>query len=273
MTAIHKSGTGLLRSAMFGLLLLSGSAMAQPPSASPWTGEVYFAEPVSGRKVTHYSVELPLDRTQTQSFTIPDDCAAVVQMVETGSMHRGSILDRRIWLKAESDCRYHNFLHRHPLGEMEDHVSGYDFMNARLTDLPIDHRCAPGQADAPAGNCDPDAIDGFGLLHHFPLAEPHDAGRSESTDGECRLVNGLFHGRLYVDRHGIRCTTGPDAPSLRLIAVDYADVNGDRYLDAVLRFIPIGRGAIRAPLILPVTRKRADGPFQIPEPFPDPFDS
>jgi hypothetical protein len=63
----------------------------------------------------------------------------------------------------------------------------------------------------------------------------------------------------------MRCTTGPDAPSLRLIAVDFADINGDRFLDAVLRFVPLRARPARMPLILPLTRFEPGAPFSVPE--------
>ena len=47
--------------------------------------------------------------------------------------------------------------------------------------------------------------------------------------------------------------------------VDFADVNGDQYLDAVLRFVPIGPGVARAPLTLPLTRTEPEGPFHVPQ--------
>ena len=43
-----------------------------------------------------------------------------------------------------------------------------------------------------------------------------------------------------------------------------ADINGDGYLDAMLRLAPLGHGAIRVPLVLPLTRLSADGPLQVP---------
>jgi hypothetical protein len=46
--------------------------------------------------------------------------------------------------------------------------------------------------------------------------------------------------------------------------VDYADINGDGYMDAVLRFLPSGPGSIRRTIFLPVTRFSADGEFQLP---------
>jgi hypothetical protein len=47
--------------------------------------------------------------------------------------------------------------------------------------------------------------------------------------------------------------------------VDYADVNGDGYMDATLKIIPLGPGARRIPLILPLTRTQPEGPFRIPD--------
>ena len=75
----------------------------------------------------------------------------------------------------------------------------------------------------------------------------------------------LTDGGLYIGPDGMRCASRNSQPSLRLIAVDYADINGDGYLDAVLRFVPIGPGAARSPLILPLTRTSPDGAFETPQ--------
>lgn len=226
--------------------------------------EAFFAEPMSGRKVTHYTVDLAVGRETRQSFVIPDDCKAVVRALEEGKAYRGRIVDRRLWHKVEGDCRYDGFLHRHPRQALQDYVSDYDFMNARLSDLPIDRRCAAATSDSGETACDPMATDPSGFLRNFPLAQPLQDGAG-GDECECELTNGVFRGHLFVDAQGVRCTTDPDAPSLRLIAVDFADINGDRVLDAVLRFVPLRAGPARVPLILPLTRFEPDAPFSVPE--------
>jgi len=247
-----------------GLLLI----LIEPVVAAP--DQAYFAEPISGKRVTEYQIELPTDRSERRVFAIPQDCAEVMRCVDEGAVYRSTIIDRRLWQKADGDCRFYSFLYRHPQQIMEDYVSDYDFRNARLSDLPIDPGCA---GDATAGvppECSPAATDPFGMLRYFPLAEPPHRPDEPHEEASCALQDGLFHGHLFVDAAGIHCDAGPGAPTLRLIAVDYADINGDHYLDAVLRFVPIRPGAPRAPLVLPLTRTGPEGPFHVPEPGPPP---
>ena len=190
--------------------------------------------------------------------------AFFMRALEEGKAYRGRIVDRRLWHKVEGDCHFNDFLYRHPRQAVQDYVSDYDFMNARLSDLPIDRRCAGATSDSGEAACDPMATDASGFLHHFPLAQPLQDGAG-GEECECELTNGVFHGHLFVDEQGVRCTTDPDAPSLRLIAVDFADINGDRVLDAVLRFVPLRAGPVRGPLILPLTRLEPDAPFSVPK--------
>jgi hypothetical protein len=96
------------------------------------------------------------------------------------------------------------------------------------------------------------------------LAQPPQDGTG-GDDCECELTNGIFRGHLFLDEQGMHCTTDPDAPSLRLIAVDFADINGDRFLDAILRFVPLRGRPARMPLILPLTRFEPGTPFSVPE--------
>lgn len=253
------------RRARLGLVaLLTVLASLAAASDTPrFDDTAYFAEPLSGRRVTGYSIELPLRAEGRQAFAVPGDCAAVLAAIEARQAMRGSIVDRRMWRKVEDDCWYHAFLHRHPRVELQDHVSNYDFMNAQIGDLPIDRRCA--NAADPAA-CRPGATDERGVLRHFPLTEPAGTPMQQEAEGDCLLRDGLLHGRIYAGPEGIRCdTVSGHEPTLRLIGVDFADINGDHYLDAVLRFVPVGRGLARSPLILPLTRKQADGPFTVPE--------
>lgn len=251
------------------LPLLGGLLALVPLRTANGQDNVFFAEPISGRKVSSYCIDLPVGQNQRKTFTIPRDCPGVLQLIDDGSFYRSSVLDRRIWQKVESDCRYHGFLNRHPLEEMEDHVTTYDFMNARLDDLPIDRRCAHDEMLEGRTGCNPFATDAFGLLHHIPLGVPQGESATSHEGSPCQLHDGVFRGRLHIDAQGIHCDTEPNRPSLRLIGVDFADVNGDRVLDAVLRFIPLGPGAVRLPMTLPVTRFNDSGPFTVPELDPD----
>lgn len=238
-------------------LVLLWTGLAAAAVAQDRRFEIYFAEPLSGRKVAEYEVELALAADRTQRFAVPADCAELTGIIEGGAAYRGSIVSRRLWQKVESDCRYHAFLHRHPRDGLVDHVTSYDFMNARISDLPLDRHCAI------AAECQPQRADALGMLRQFPLADP--AEETAPAESECALEDGLFHGRLFMTPDGIRCRADPGRPSLRLVAVDYADVNGDRVLDAVLRFVPLGAGAMRLPLSLPVTRFGPEEPFVLAE--------
>jgi len=228
--------------------------------------KAFFYEPGSGRRVTHYTLELPVNREETQAFLIPDDCDAAMQAINEGATRWGSIVDRRFWRKLEGDCRHHRILHRLPQRVIEDHVSGYDFMNARLSDLPIDPRCmSPDQA-----GCNPLATDAFGMLLYFPLTQHVTAPPAGVECSQCEFKDGLLRGRIFSGEDGISCEAVPYGPSLRLIAVDFADINGDGFLDAVLRFVPVGPGANRAPLTLPLTRFDESSAFTVPETAPTP---
>ena len=118
----------------------------------------------------------------------------------------------------------------------------------------------PGQDTdpAPCGFAQPGS---FGMLHHFPIATFADDLPDMADCIPCRFKNGRFRGNILIDGEEIRCQTGASAPGVRLIAVDFADINGDRVLDAVLRFIPNGPTNKRGPLILPLTRFDDSGPF------------
>jgi hypothetical protein len=231
--------------------------------------QAFFAEPTTGRKVTHYEIDLPIKPDRRETFSIPDDCAKVVRTNNRGVTYRENIVDRRLWKKAEADCRYHGFLNRHPQHVMEDHISGYDFRNALITDLPLDRRCAPSGPEFDPAACNPSATDQRGMLRHFPIASAPGAASVRATCIPCRLSHGRFRGYVLVDHDGTECRMDANAPGVRLIAVDLADINGDRILDAVLRFVPLGPGTNRAPLILPLTKLKYSAPFTVPGQVPD----
>ena len=242
------------------LLALAGGTLADSGH------QAFFAEPGSGRKVTHYDIDLPINADQRQTFNIPDDCAGVMKAVNGGITYWGNIVDGRLWKKAESDCRYHGFLNRHPQQVIRDHISDYDFRNAHIPDLPLDRRCVQSGPGSDPGGCNPTATDEYGMLRHFPIATVPGAASGRADCIPCRLSHGRFRGYVLINPDGTRCRIDANAPGVRLIAVDFADINGDRILDAVLRFVPIGPGANRAPLVLPLTRLEASAPFSIPLP-------
>ena len=224
----------------------------------------FFAEPTSGRKVTHYQIELPVKPDQRQTFNIPDDCDQVMLAIDSGVTFGGNIIDRRLWKKTENDCRYNAFLNRHPQRVITDHVSDYDFRNAQIADLPLDPGCAASTAGAEPGVCSPGATDEFGMLRHFPITSPANEIPDRGDCVPCQLRNGRFRGYVFLQQEGVRCKIDANAPGVRLIAVDYADINGDRILDAVLRFVAIGPASHRTPLTLPLTRLDATAPFSVP---------
>jgi len=247
--------------ALLGMMLCT----SQTVSAAPGQTEAFFAEPISGRRVTEYQIELPTGRSEKRTFSIPEDCTEVMRCVDEGAMYRSTVIDRRLWHKADGDCRFYSFLYHQPQEVMADYVSDYDFRNARLSDLPIDPDCSEGLP-----GCNPAVTGPLGTLRYFPLGRPSHGAEVDHEVTSCELKDGLFRGELYIDGDHFHCDAGPGAPTLRLIAVDFADINGDHYLDAVLRFVPVMPGAPRTPLILPLTRTEPDGPFHVPQTGPVP---
>ncbi len=101
-----------------------------------------FAEPRSGKKVSSYSVDLPISRSEKKTFHIPTDCKAAVESAWfSGAQQWGGRVDRSTWWKVRRDCDYMDFLRRSPRPPEYDFVSGYDFRNAYLKDLSMRLGC------------------------------------------------------------------------------------------------------------------------------------
>lgn len=255
------------------LLLLSSLFLFMSPIyllGAP-TG-LYFSAPYSGEKVVGYEVTLPVTRIDKQLFKIPDGCQAVHDALSKGAEQWGNRVEHSIWRKVRQDCDYVSFIHSFPHPPLHDFVSNYDFMNAELQDIPIRMSCDDATdegSDSHLCNKDfPKSMLDISLF--FPWWREEENISLQEPPQTCRITNGIFRGQVIYDQTGIRCEQDPSAPGFRLIAVDYADVNGDDYLDAILRLVPLGRGLRRAPLILPLTRKKADGIFTIPKNLPRP---
>ncbi len=249
-----------VRAAMLLLLMtLSLGAAAMEEYSQP-----FFAEPTTGKKVSSYSIALSVSRDEQREFSIPQQCPEAIDAIRRGAAYKGSVLERRLWMKIEADCGYYQLLQLHPRRGLDDYVSDYDFANSALDILPYELVCASVEDDGETVRCIPSITDTYGRKREFPLM----AASSDLAQGQdetaCRLKNGVFHGRVYVDAEGLRCTRD-DRATLRLVGVDYADVNGDRVLDAVLRFVPIAPEFGRRPFTLPVTRFAPCGPFRVPE--------
>jgi len=157
------------------------------------------------------------------------------------------------------DCYYVAFLQRAKPQPVHDFVSNYDFMNGSLLDLVPEAQCGDAQ-DEPCEPLPP------GIIELKQVLVPVDPGQEGEANPEaCCIRNGVFRGWAEYGEDGMRCLADRRAKGFRMVAIDFADVNSDGYLDAVIRLIPMGRGVRRIPLILPLTRTTPDGPFSIPE--------
>lgn len=226
------------------------------------TGDaVRFAEPASGRPVTSYPVDLPITGGQSRTLSIPRDCDSVRELSNSRQADVNRMMDRRLWRKVEDDCWFATLLSDRPAAPLQDFVTDYDFMNARLQDLPIEPGCAGVDHADHRDDCRSGPADPHGIVRHVPLpGETRDIGNDDKK-APCRLRDGVFYGQLVFTENGIRCIRGEAGPSLRLVTTDFADIDGDGYLDAVLRFVPIGANRRRMPMILPLTRFKADDRF------------
>ncbi len=219
-----------------------------------------FTEPYTGKPVKTYEIELPLSRKDRQKFSIPADCTQVNSRLLEGAGRWGSLIERRMWLKVDDDCRYHTFLNNTDEPAEHDFVSQYDFFNADMTDLPLRPGCSLTLFLTNPAACPPKMP---GLPDFDQFMKRHDSGHDSSHES-CKFRQGVFRGHIVYDSFGMHCINYRHAPGFRILSVDFADVNGDNYQDAILRLIRIGPGVSPASRILPLTRTSENEDFTIP---------
>ncbi|MGD2119232.1 MAG: hypothetical protein PVG66_12790 [Chromatiales bacterium] len=244
------------------ILLVFGAA-AVCVSASAFHFDVWFAKPFSGQKVRSYDVELAVSREDRKFFTIPKDCDAALEAATYGATSWGGQIDRNLWYKVVNDCKYFNLLHQNMVPPDKDFVSNYDFYNAELKDLPFAPDCGTIGIDSASSDCPPIPSGILNLSSFFPFLKMQVADVVGEID-PCKFTNGMFRGRLIKTPEGITCQSDRKAPGLRLVSVDYADLNGDGYQDVLLRIMPLGRGISHMPILLPLTRLEDGVPFSVP---------
>jgi len=240
------------------LLMLSFSLQAE-------RDRFIFAMPFSGDKGSHYDIQLGYANDEIKKFHIPDDCSNIINMVNFGTANPINLIDRKLWFKAINDCRYVMMLGMNENSQPEnDFVSHYDYFNARLADLPFSSQCKATDEEIFQKQCG-EVQDGKPTIRsYFPFLEVLPNDKDVDTQ-ECRFTNGLFRGRLVRTDEGIRCQKDRRTKGLRLISVDYTDLNNDSYMDVVLRIMPLGRGVSRFPILLPLTRFNPDTTFSLVE--------
>ena len=239
------------------LLPLLSATAGEGQGVEPW-----FTAPYSGKKVREYEVTLPISRYEKETFVIPRDCRKLNSRLLEGAGHWGNRIERRLWIKADDDCRYLNYLSRNPNKADKDFVSSYDFMNARITDLPLRPGCDLHQLLRDPEGCPPPmpGMPDFSMMMHH-----NDHHGDPGNPDDCRFEDGLFRGHVHPTPSGIRCYKDYRAPGYRILSVDFADVNGDGYLDAVLRMTLVGSRGKPELLVLPLTRFSENEPFTLPQ--------
>lgn len=252
-----------IRAVLGGVLLAAlGAVSGVPGDARASHAGVFFAEPYTGQKVDAYEVTLPVANGERETFAVPGDCERAMAAFAAGAMRWGTQIEKRVWGKVTGDCEYHAFLHRFSPETGQDFVSDYDFRNGSLADLMIDEGCGG------ATGCGEEGQSGPSVLELLVVDEaPADPAAFDTES--CRLRDGRFRGRVMIDGDALKCYRDPRAPGFRVISVDFSDVNGDGYLDAVLRLVPLGPGLSRMPLVVAYTRMTPSAPFTVPAPSSD----
>ncbi len=229
------------------------------PVAEASHAPAFFAEPYTGAKVKKYAIELPVGQDSQRSFEIPDQCPEAMKALASGAIKWGNQIERRIWHKVGNDCTYHDFLNRFPRSVENDYITSFDFRNAPLAAL-LPNPCRVRSREAP---CDPRVNGRAAILGLLEIVE-NPAELADFDGASCWITSGAFRGQIAGGASELMCRPDRRAPGFRVMSVNYADVNGDGYLDAVLRIIPLGPGASRMPVVLAYTRMSPDGDLSVP---------
>ncbi len=232
------------------LVLVQSNAWSDP----------HFRAPYSGERVETYEITLPVSAQHKETFHIPRDCDLAQNAVRLGADQWGTRVERRVWDKVMQDCYYVAFLQRARTQVAHDFVSDFDFRNSDLREL-----AAAAGCDNAKDRCEslpPGFVELKQVLTHGPRES--EEGVKPSAE-QCRVENGVFRGWVSFQPDGMKCLLDRHANGFRMVAIDYADVNADGYLDAVIRLVPLGRGLRHHPLILPLTRTTPGGPFSVPQ--------
>ncbi|WP_456375833.1 ferric uptake regulator family protein [Thiolapillus sp.] len=243
---------------LYALLTIPSLGFTSASKATP-----YFSAPYTGEKVQQYDIELPISRHEKETFHIPNDCSKLNSRLLEGAGHWGNRVERRLWMKADDDCRYLNFLNKYSGKASQDFVTDYDFYNARITDFPLRPGCDLNLLLRNPAACPP-PMPGMPNFSMFMSSSMPMHQTQEENLKDCRFENGLFRGFIYHTGMGLRCIRDSKAPGYRILSVDFADVNGDDCQDAILRMVPVGRGARPSLLILPLTRCSDNEKFSLP---------
>lgn len=250
------------------LILLLIAPLTAPNPASADHIDTWFAAPFSGKKVNEYRVELSVDKDRRANYLIPYDCQAASQARAQSGLKWASPRERHLWHKVKFDCDYYAVMHRTPTPPVRDLVSGLNLFNTGAEQLPEvcdrnGENCtnlllklttpAP-LPKAPSATAPPDQ-------HRLP-SQPQGARR-------CAIRNGVFRGQPELNQAGqLRCekteANPRRVPGFRVLAVDYCDINGDGYQDALLRYLPLGT-ANRKSQLMGISRTAPDGPWQTVE--------
>ena len=248
------------------LLPVASAALTTLPASATDDSVPQFREPGSGHRVSGYTIDLDAGDGDVLTYKIPDDCERLITGIGAEPRHLPTPMVRQAWRKVETDCRYYLLLHSDSQLPHKDYVSSFDFMNMSLDQLPV--TVLEDRDDAMSRRPPPDRR--TGIVENLPMALPDDPSQSKPATA-CRLLDGLLRGDVFIDDNGqLRCSAGDGRPTLRLITVDFSDVNGDQVTDAILRFVFLRPGMPRGPMILPMTRDAPDGAlrpvtFQAPD--------
>lgn len=223
--------------------------------------DIFFAEPYTGKKVSGYVVSLPVSRQNKVGLHIPGDCPMVQEHYLSGARRFGNRVQKRLWEKVSNDCTFFQHLDGSKKEAEHDFVSTFDFMNAEILDLPILSNCdqLPSDVDL-SESCAPMDVRPFDFKSVLSFL-PNPLKRDPDKMQPCQFMNGVFRGYFYVSLIGLRCQPDRSAGGLRILSVNFADIDEDGFLDALLRLTPLGRGVSHKPMVLHLTRFGSEEKF------------